>query len=68
MVSSEEIRAETRRVLDEANLDETSGRVIREKVAKALKLSKEHISSFRPIIEVQLVLGGLKSMLFLEFL
>lgn len=54
MVSSEDVRSETRRILGEANLDEASGKSIRVKVGEALQLSKEQSSSFRPIIEVQL--------------
>ena len=54
MVSNEDVREQTRRILGEANLDETSGKLIRVKVREVLELTKEQISSFRPLIEVQL--------------
>ena len=52
MATEEEIREETRNILSEANLDETSGKSIRVKVGEALGLLKEQINEFRPVIEV----------------
>ena len=52
MVSPEEVREQTRKVLSGANLESSSGRTIRLQVGEALKMTTEEIKIVRNVIEV----------------
>lgn len=52
MVTEEDVREEARRILHNADLDKTSGRIIRTEIGQALGLNREELKQFRHSIEV----------------
>lgn len=52
MALPEKVREEARRILGEADLDNTNGRTIKTLIGESLDLSKEQLKEFKFLIEV----------------